>query len=160
MPIVYRIAKKRHPVYDGTGAYLVGGRWTSPGRMAIYAAWHYSTALVEVLVHAGRLSLPGPHHAAAIHIPEDLPRQRFIPTAHPGWEADDLSVARAYGDGWFDGGHTAVLEVPSVPGAPIEWNVIVSPNHPDAARIQAHPEFDVTWDGRLFGPPHGSVPTP
>ena len=33
-----------------------------------------------------------------------------------------------------------------------EWNVIINPAHPDAARVSVMPAFDVTWDGRLFGP--------
>jgi hypothetical protein len=45
-----------------------------------------------------------------------------------------------------------VLLVPSVPGQPAEWNVIINPAYPDAARVTVMPAFDVTWHGRLFGP--------
>ncbi len=157
MPVVYRVTKKRHPVYDGTGAKLVGTRWTSAGRPAIYAAEHYSTAVLERLVHAGRLALPGAHHAAAIFIPDDMRQELFDPAAHPGWDAEDVVVARRYGDAWFDSGRTAVLLVPSVPGKPVERNVIINPDNADARRIRPLPSFDVVWDGRLFGPDPGSV---
>ena len=151
MPTVYRLAKRRYPVYDGTGAALEGARWNSPGRVLVYASEHYATALLEKLVHAGRTSLPGAHHAAAITIPDDLSSELFDPDAVPGWEQEDSAPAREYGDDWHAAGRSAVLIVPSLPGQPIERNFIINPAHPDAARIQVSPPFDVIWDGRLFG---------
>ncbi|HEX6615369.1 MAG TPA: RES domain-containing protein [Gemmatimonadales bacterium] len=156
MPTVYRLAKRKYPVYDGTGAALEGARWNSPGRLVIYASEHYATAVLEQLVHAGRTTLPGRHHAAAIHIPDDLPLERFDPAAHPGWDAESSSVARDYGDAWHAAGRTAVLVVPSVPGQPVEWNFVINPAHPEAARIVQAPAFEVRWDGRLFGPSSSS----
>jgi RES domain-containing protein len=152
LPTVYRLAKRRYPVYDGTGAALEGARWNSPGRLLIYASEHYATAILEKLVHAGRTQLPGSHHAAAIDIPDDLSTELFDPAA-PGWDAEDSASARAYGDEWHASARTAVLVVPSLPGQPIERNFIINPAHPEASRIVVRPSFDVVWDGRLFGPP-------
>ncbi|HZN99521.1 MAG TPA: RES domain-containing protein, partial [Gemmatimonadales bacterium] len=101
MPTVYRLAKRRYPVYDGSGAALEGARWNSPGRFLIYTSEHYATALLEKLVHGGRTLLPGPHHAAAIAIPDDLAAEEFDPANVPGWEAEDSASARAYGDEWY-----------------------------------------------------------
>jgi RES domain-containing protein len=159
MPVAYRVAKKRHPVYDASGSVLYGGRWSSKGRAVIYAAEHYATAILEKLVHAGRLELPGPHHAAAIFIPDNVRIERFDPAAHPGWERPDSAVARDYGDAWFAARRTPVLAVPSVPGQPMEWNYLINTTHPEARRIRPLESFDVIWDGRLFGPPTGSVQT-
>lgn len=150
MPTVYRLTKRRYPVYDGSGAALEGARWNSPGRLLIYASEHYATAILEKLVHAGRTLLPGAHHAAAIEIPDDLQLEDFDPRA-AGWDTEDSATARAYGDAWHASGRTAVLIVPSLPGQPIERNFIINPGHPDAARIRVMPAFDVVWDGRLFG---------
>jgi RES domain-containing protein len=159
MPTVYRLAKRRYPVYDGSGAALEGARWNSPGRLLIYASEHYATAILEKLVHAGRAQLPGAHHAAAIEIPEDLPSEEFDPRGAPGWDTEDSAVARGYGDEWHAGARTAVLIVPSLPGQPIERNFIINPAHSDAARIRVLPPFDVVWDGRLFGPASGQLLT-
>jgi RES domain-containing protein len=157
MPTVYRLTKRRYPVYDGGGAALEGARWNSPGRLVIYASEHYATAILEKLVHAGRALLPGAHHAAAIESPDDLPSERFDPILAPGWDDEDSAAARAYGDEWHANARTAVLIVPSLPGQPIERNFIINPGHPDAARIRVMPAFDVVWDGRLFGPPSVKV---
>lgn len=158
VPVVYRVAKKRHALYDVAGAVRVGGRWTSPGVRVIYAAEHYATAILEILVHRGRLALPGPHHAVRIAIPDDLAMEVLDPRAYAGWETEGSSVARAAGDAWVAEGRTAVLIVPSVPGQPEEWNYILNPAHRDASRIRPQRPFDVVWDGRLFGPP--TVPRP
>ena len=156
MPTVFRLAKRRYPVYDGSGAALEGARWNSPGRVLIYASEHYATAILEKLVHAGRTQLPGAHHAAAIDIPDDLPLEVFDPDAVSGWDAEESAAARGYGDQWHAAGRTAVLVVPSIPGQPVERNFVINPAHPDAARIRVGPAFDVVWDGRLFGPPASS----
>jgi RES domain-containing protein len=153
LPTVFRLAKRRYPVYDGSGAALEGARWNSPGRVLIYASEHYATAILEKLVHAGRTQLPGTHHAAAIDIPDDLPVERFDPGTVPGWDWEESAAARAYGDQWHTAGRSAVLVVPSIPGQPVERNFVINPAHPDAARIRVGPSFDVVWDGRLFGPP-------
>ena len=152
MPTVYRLAKRRYPIFDGTGAALEGARWNSPGRALIYASEHYATALLEKLVHAGRTALPGAHHAASLVIPDDLDTEIFEPSRVPGWELEDSTPARAYGDDWHAASRTAVLVVPSLPGQPVERNFIINPAHPEARRIQVSPSFDVVWDGRLFGP--------
>jgi RES domain-containing protein len=152
VPIVYRLAKRRYPVFDGTGAALEGARWNSPGRALIYASEHYATALLEKLVHAGRTALPGAHHAAAITIPDDVAIETFGTDAVLGWELEDSAQAREYGDEWHASSRTAVLIVPSLPGQPVERNFIINPAHRDAQRIEVGLSFDVIWDGRLFGP--------
>jgi RES domain-containing protein len=152
LPTVYRLAKRRYPVYDGTGAALEGARWNSPGRLLIYASEHYATAILEKLVHAGRTALPGAHHAATIQIPDNVSIELFDPAAVPGWDAEESAAARAFGDRWHMAQRTAVLIVPSLPGQPVERNFIINPAHHDSARITVAPPFDVVWDGRLFGP--------
>jgi RES domain-containing protein len=153
LPTVYRLAKRRYSVYDGSGAALEGARWNSPGRLLIYASEHYATAVLEKLVHAGRTTLPGRHHAAAIQIPDDVSIELFNPRAVPGWDAEESAAARAFGDAWHSAQRTAVLVVPSLPGQPVERNFVINPAHADSARITVAPPFDVVWDGRLFGPP-------
>ncbi len=150
MPTGWRITKTRHDPYDGSGARRHGARWSSPGREVVYASDSYAGAILEILAHALRpRTLPGPHHAIRIGIPdevvESLPSNQL-----PGWDARESPEARAFGDGWLREERSAVLAVPSLPARPIGRTLLINPTHPDAARIDVSDPFSVPWDERLF----------
>jgi RES domain-containing protein len=150
MAVAWRVAKKRHPVYDGAGAMRMGGRWNSPGRAVIYGADSFAGALLEILTHALRpRTLPGAHHAARLDVPDDL-IEALEPEALPGWEAKGSPEARAFGDRWLAERRSAVLVVPAVPSRPVGRIVMVNPLHPDAGRILVTDPFDVRWDEGFF----------
>ena len=53
MTLVYRVLRKvyaRTP-FDGEGAYLYGGRCSSPGTRLSYASEYQSLAMLEYFVH-------------------------------------------------------------------------------------------------------------
>jgi RES domain-containing protein len=147
---IVRIADSRHPVWDGTGALLVGGRFNSPGRAVIYGALTFAGAMLEVLVHARIGKVPRHHVSVTAQVPDDVPLERAEPgMLAPGWDSADLGIARAYGDRWISEARSAVLLVPSVV-ARGEWNAMVNPTHPDAGRIVVGAPEAVVWDARLF----------
>lgn len=147
---IVRIADGRHPVWDGTGALLVGGRFNSSGRAVIYGALTFAGAMLEVLVHARIGKVPRHHVFATAQVPDHLPVERADPGMLPvGWDTSDLTIARAYGDRWISEARSAVLLVPSVV-ARGEWNAMVNPAHPDAGRIMVGEPQAVVWDARLF----------
>jgi RES domain-containing protein len=149
--IAWRICKQRHPVFDGTGAALVGARWNSSGRPVIYGADCLAGSILEILAHALRpRTLPGPHHGVRIDIPDDLAVEVLDGDALPGWEAPGSPAAREYGNRWFDEQRTPVLVVPAVTSRPAGRNVLINPTHPSAARLVVSDPFDVPWDERLF----------
>ena len=151
MPIVYRVAKARRPVFDGTGAFLEGGRWNSTGRHVIYGSTCLAGSLLEVLAHAGRRQkLPGAHHCARAHIPDDLPVEVVDEAQLPGWDTDDSPVARAFGDEWLMMSRTAVLSVPVATARPHGRHLLLNPGHPGYARIRIEAAIPITWDARLF----------
>lgn len=109
------------------GAFLVGGRWSSPGRRVLYAALDPSTAILEVAVHKGfaaldalphsllQLSIPDP---AAVHVlhPADVPDPAWL---HPG----TISPAQQrFGDALL-GAHPMVV-LPSVVSRHA-WNLLI-----------------------------------
>jgi RES domain-containing protein len=146
----WRVAKKRHPVYDGTGAFLQGGRWNSPGRPVIYAADSFAGAILEILAHALRpRTLPGAHHAVRIEISDDL-IETLDSADLPGWDEKDSAEALRYGDSWLAEQRSPVLVVPAVPSRPVGRLLVINPLHPDAGRIGVSAPFDVPWDERLF----------
>lgn len=148
--VAWRITKVRHPPYDGTGALLYGSRWNSPGRPLIYAADSFAGAILEILAHALRpRTLPGPHHAVRIDIPDEVV-ESLAPDALPGWESKGSPEALAFGNQWLREERSAALVVPAVPPRPVGRNVLINPAHPDAGRIVVSDPFAVPWDERLF----------
>lgn len=150
MPVAWRIAKKRHAIWDGTGASMVGGRWNSAGHPVIYAADTFPGAILEILAHTLRpRTLPGPHHGLRIHIPHELVAV-LDPGDLPGWDTKGSPEARAFGDRWLAEGSSAVLIVPAVSSRPVGRNVLINPHHRDAERITPGEPFEVPWDERPF----------
>ncbi len=151
MPAVYRVTKAKYPVFDGTGAYLEGGRWNSPGRPVVYGSTCLAGCLLETLVHAGRLQkLPGTHHCARAEIPDDVEVETLDESRLPGWEEPESASARAYGDAWLAGARSAVLSVPAAAARPFGRNLLLNPAHPDYVRIRFHAPEPISWDARLF----------
>ncbi len=146
----YRIADRRHPIFDGTGARLIGGRWNSPGRAVIYASESYAGALLELLVHASVGRVPQTQAWVEIEIPESLAVEHADPNRVLGWDAEDRIASRAFGDRWIEEGRTAVLLVPSLVTAGIERNVLINPAHLGFAEVRAGQTRPVQWDRRLF----------
>jgi len=147
---IYRIADGRHPLWDGTGAMLVGGRFNSSGRPVIYGATSYAGAMLEVLVHARIGKVPHTHLVVEAEVPEGTAVERAAAPSLPAdWDAPDSISARTYGDAWLAERRTAILLVPSVV-AREEWNVLVNPAHPLAASIVVGVPRPVVWDERLF----------
>ncbi|MFM0197967.1 RES family NAD+ phosphorylase [Paraburkholderia strydomiana] len=150
---IFRIADSRHPVWSGTGAMLVGGRFNSPGRPVIYGALSFAGAMLEVLVHARIGKVPRHHVWVETDVPDDIEVERVEARELPaGWDGPDLQVARYIGDRWIGEGRSAVLVVPSVV-ARAESNVLVNPAHPAAARLVVSAPQPVVWDRRLFSAP-------
>lgn len=146
----FRIADRRFPVFDGTGARIAGGRWNSLGRPVIYAAETFAGALLEVLVHSNLNRVPRTHVCVEITIPGDVAIEEIKIDAVPGWRDEDQQASRRAGDRWLEEGRTAVLLVPSLVTQGRERNVLINPLHPDAPRIAASAPSEVCWDERLF----------
>jgi RES domain-containing protein len=144
------IADQRHPIWDGTGASLFGGRWNSPGRMVIYASQSYSCAMLELLVHSNIGRVPLTHQAITVDVPESIKIEKIELTQLPiGWDWEANSQSRAVGDQWMDKKRSVILLVPSVV-VKMEWNAVVNPAHPDFNRLVVSESVPVVWDKRLF----------
>ena len=153
MPIrLWRIVTGPHPLWSGEGARLFGQRWNPPGFPAIYTGTSFALYLVEVLVHANRKTPPSAARYVEASVPDDVSRESFDPVSLPGWDDPfDLSTAQTFGRVWIEARRSALLLVPSVVTAGRDTNVVVNPDHPDAARIAVGPETAVALDRRLFG---------
>lgn len=146
----YRIGDPNgaYPIFDAAGSRVAPGRWNTPAAPLIYAAEHYSTAMLEKLVN-GSGALPPNQHYVEITIDAGVTYEVFSADHHPGWDAPDAAVARSFGQAWAAETRSCVLLVPSVV-ARIERNVLINPAHPDFRTIRAGLHQPVWWDARLF----------
>lgn len=150
MLVGWRVCKARYAPFDGSGAMVHGARWSSPGAPVIYGADTFAGALLEILVHALRpRTLPGPHHAVRIEVPEHLVEE-LVADALPGWDEPQSPAALAFGDRWLAERRSPALLVPALPSRPIGRNLLVNPAHPQIGAVVVSAPFAVPWDERLF----------
>ena len=147
---VFRIGDERHPLWDGAGAALVGGRWNSPGRQVIYGSLSYACAMLEILAHASIGRIPATHCFLVANVPDEVTVERHDANSLPaGWDAEGSSSSRLFGDQWLEESRSAVLVIPSVV-AKLEWNALVNPLHQESTRLIISSQEKVVWDKRLF----------
>lgn len=138
-----------HPVFDATGSKLYPGRWNTPASPLIYASEHYSTGMLEKLVH-GSGRMPPNQHFIEITIPNGVSYEIVEPAHLPGWDEQSGAVSRAYGEGWQQQGRSLLLLVPSIV-ARMENNILFNPDHPEFRQVTHGLHRPVWWDRRLFG---------
>lgn len=138
----------RYPIFDATGSRLAPGRWNTASAPMIYAAEHYSTAVLEKLVH-GSGQLPPNQHYIRITIPRGTSYEIFDPASLPGWDSFPPGVSMEFGSRWCLELRSLVLMVPSVV-ARMERNLLINPAHPDFPLIETGLHEPVWWDRRLF----------
>lgn len=148
--LAYRIGdpKGEFPIWDHGGARQVSGRWHEAGAAVIYASEHYSTAMLEKLVHY-QGEIPSGQHFIEISIPTGTSYEVVNGDLIDGWSASDGEAARKFGRGWFMERRSAILIVPSVV-ARMENNIVFNTQHDDFKLIKTGLETPIWWDERLF----------
>lgn len=146
----YRIGdpKGLYPIFDATGSSLYPGRWNTPASPVIYTSEHYSTAMLEKLVH-GSGSLPPNQYFIEITLPNGVTYEFLNPAQLPGWDDPAGMVSRRFGEQWQVERRSLLLFVPSFV-ARIERNILINPEHPEFPRITHDLAQPVWWDARLF----------
>lgn len=137
-----------YPIFDATGSKLYPGRWNTPASPMIYTSEHYSTAMLEKLVH-GSGSLPPNQHFITITIPNGVSYEVLDESHLPGWADAACRDAQAYGEAWCLARRSLLLIVPSVVARP-EHNILINPEHPEFPTISVSLHRPVWWDARLY----------
>jgi RES domain-containing protein len=145
----YRIGDKdgAYPIFSGEGSRETPGRWNELGQPMIYAAEHYSTAMLEKLVRLGEM--PPNQHFIVITIERGVSYEEVSEASVPRWFEQNQAEARAFGARWFAELRSAILIVPSVV-ARMDNNVLINPGHADFKHVSASRERPIWWDQRLF----------
>jgi RES domain-containing protein len=136
-------------IFDATGSTIAPGRWNTAGSPVIYTSQHYSTALLEKLVH-GSGRLPPNQHFIKVMLQQGLSYEVFSPPSLPGWDTIPASVSKAFGERWCLERRSVILLVPSIVARP-DTNVLINPAHPEFSSLRASLHQPVYWDRRLFG---------
>lgn len=136
------------PIWDDGGARLASGRWHEAGATVIYASKHYSTAMLEKLVHYEG-EMPKGQHFIEITVPNGTSYEVVNPDLIEGWSSLDGEAARRFGRQWYNEARSAILIVPSVV-ARMEQNIIFNTAHEDFAAVTTGLETPIWWDERLF----------
>lgn len=133
---------------DGEGSRRFGGRWTSPGRRAVYFGATASLSLLEVLTRVEGFLLPS-YAVIPVSIPASLIETVDVSRLPSDWRDSPPPVElRQLGDAWMQSKRTPVLRVPSSI-IPEESNYVLDPDHRDAARISVGEPFVLEVDFRL-----------
>lgn len=147
---IFRIADERHPIWDGTGAALIGGRWNSPGKPVIYGSLSYSCAMLEMLAHTNIGRIPATHRYVEVDVEDGISVESCDDGCLPAdWDAENSASAREFGDCWLKEARSALLIIPSVT-ARLDKNALVNPLHPEAGQLKVSAPKQVIWDKRLF----------
>jgi len=149
----YRIGDPdgKYPIFASEGSKLWPGRWNDASSPMIYTSEHYSTAMLEKLVH-GNGRLPPNQHWIEIAIPPGVSYEIFSTADHPGWDLEDTTVAKNHGVNWQKSRRSLLLLVPSIV-ARMEHNILINDSHPEARLIAHSLHRPIWWDQRLFPAP-------
>ena len=148
--LCYRIGDPsgQYPVFSYEGSRLFPGRWNTPSSPMIYCAEHYSTAMLEKLVH-GSGHMPPDQHSITITLPHGVSYEQVTAHSLKGWDDPDRQVSRDYGEQWFIEKRSLLLFVPSIV-ARMEGNVMINPFHSEFVKVTHGVAEPVRWDERLF----------
>jgi RES domain-containing protein len=147
----YRIGSGRFPLFDGAGAAASDtARWNSRGRRIIYAAEHYSTALLETAAQLNSVRLPRELLYIRIAIPSGVTVEEVEIRDLPGWDADDKRASQRFGDAWYDERRSLVLLVPSLAAPGLERNVLINQRHPQFKRLRRTDPQPISCHPRLL----------
>jgi RES domain-containing protein len=145
-----------YPIFDATGSTIAPGRWNTTGSPLIYTSEHYSTALLEKLVH-GSGRLPPNQHYVKIIIPRGASYEVLSQPSLRDWDRMPPTVSRTFGGRWCTEKRSLILIVPSVI-ARLDNNILINPAHQEFASLEPSLHEPVFWDRRLFNQPKTPKP--
>jgi RES domain-containing protein len=150
----WRLSKQRYAAaaFTGEGARLFGGRWNPVGVSVVYASLSLSLAVLEVFVHMTAQAEPSDFVSVMVDLGiEEDQAERVDKSKLPrDWARIESPATQEIGREWAHSMRSLALLVPSVI-VDDEWNVLINPLHPDAARVKIAQPKPFHFDQRMFG---------
>jgi RES domain-containing protein len=131
---------------SGRGGTLIDGRWNRRGTPIVYCIDHPSTALLEILVHATRETVPDTYQLIEIDVPDGI--ETIEPVIDDGWDKD-MESTRRQGTAFLSANRYALMKIPSVIMRKAS-NYLLNPNHDDASSITIAGLYRYPFDSRLI----------
>ncbi len=149
--LAYRISDCRYiKDLSGKGAALFGGRWNSKDVYMVYTSQSGALALLEAVVHIGKVPRAGHYCMATIEVPDNSIQSFPIQKLPAGWQNNPPpDYIKTIGDNFIKSNKHLVLEVPSVLMTE-EHNYLINPVHPDFKKVKIIAQRSIMVDERLF----------
>jgi RES domain-containing protein len=131
----------------GTGAFLHGGRWNSPGSYMVYTAENNVLAALEVALRIPLEHISKNYVMVPIEVPDD--GDVFQPTLSKNWYKDQ-KLTRSIGDSFLKSNQQLLMKVPSALISD-SFNYLINPAHADLKKVKVHTPRSILFDKRLLG---------
>lgn len=131
---------------SGTGAYLHGGRWNSPGTRMLYTAENNVLSAFEVALRVPLDQISKNY----VMIPVDVPDEGevYIPRLPSQWNID-LEASRQLGDAFAKEGKYLLMKVPSALISD-SFNYLINPGHVLIKKVKPLAPKSILFDRRLM----------
>jgi len=153
---VWRICGQKFAAdaFSGEGPRLFSGRWNPKGVPMVYTSAHLSLAAMEVFVHLEIRTEPDDLMAVSAVLPVHEPTlllqgEKLVKELPSNWRSLENAILQRIGANWVNTRTSLALMVPSAV-IDSEWNVLINPQHPDAARIEIGKPKPFRFDPRMF----------
>lgn len=126
------------------------GRWHDVGIRVAYCSLSAATTMLEMLVHSSRARVRRAFLAIEATVSDSATVESLSLRALPSeWNRHPPTVwTREYGSAWARSGRSLALAVPSAV-APVEWNVVLNPQHQEMRLLTVERVERVRFDPRV-----------
>ena len=148
----WRIIKAKYAAaaFDGEGARLYGGRWSSPGTRVVYVAQSLSLATLEMLVHLQDTPILSEYVTFSVDIPDECVESFPVGDLPRNWRDYPSPAAnQAIGDRWVREARSLALRLPSAVIVQ-EVNYLLNPSHGDFHHLAASGPLKFDVDPRVM----------
>ncbi|MDQ2658568.1 MAG: RES family NAD+ phosphorylase [Bacteroidota bacterium] len=144
--IVYRCSlRKWANDLTGTGSFLHGGRWNTPGTRLLYTAENNVLAAFEVALRIPLDQISKNYVMIPIDIPDDA--ETYAPRLPKNWNID-VRFTQHIGDEFVKGRRDLLMKVPSALITD-SYNYLINPAHPLIANVKPGEPRTILFDKRL-----------
>lgn len=131
---------------SGTGSYLHGGRWNSPGTRLVYTAENNVLSAFEVALRIPLDQISKNYVMIPIEIPDEA--EVYTPKLPRNWH-NDVNLSRQIGDAFSKEGKHLLMKVPSALISD-SFNYLISPGHALIKKVKLKEPRTILFDKRLM----------